>query len=710
MMGDFRKVKVEERQPENEISEKANAQRLSQPYKLTIDEQEQILVQAGIIIFVWKAGQNWPVEYVSSNITQFGYTPEDFYQKRILFAQIIHPDDLERITAEVARYSEAAYSKFDQNYRIMTADGKVRWVKDHTLVRRDHNGVITHYQGIVSDVTESKQTEKALIESEMRYRQMFEAHPTIRWLVDPETQQLVDVNPAAAQFYGYSREKMRQMRVTDLNVLSPDEIKARMSLAQSKKRSYFEVPHRLASGEIRLVEIYAVPINIGPRQLLYAVIHDITERKKAEEALRQSNRQLALLNQAVADLNSTLELDRVLANILDEVRFLLGVVACSIWLIEPETNELVCRQATEPHSQVVRGWRLPPGEGVAGWVVSNGRSLNIANAVEDERYYNGVDKRTGMITRSLLCVPLSHQQRVIGVIEVMDTEAGRFNKTEMSLIESLAGTASAAIENARLHQQLVNHAAELEAHVAQRTQELVAANQQLKELDRLKTKLIEDISHELRTPVANLSLYFDLLERGKPEKREQYMGVLRIKMQQLIRLTEDVLHVFRLDLFKEGVVFQALDLNQIVAERVSACRFQVEEAGLQLVVALAQRPLPILAEKRQIEQVITNLLLNAINYTPAGSVQVGTAVNQSQNEVCLWVQDTGQGILPDDIPYIFDRFYRGHNVAQQNKPGTGLGLSVVQDVVILHNGRIEVDSEPERGSTFRIWLPLVAEN
>lgn len=709
-MGDFRKVKVEERQPENEISEKANAQRLSQPYKLTIDEQEQILVQAGIIIFVWKAGQNWPVEYVSSNITQFGYTPEDFYQKRILFAQIIHPDDLERITAEVARYSEAAYSKFDQNYRIMTADGKVRWVKDHTLVRRDHNGVITHYQGIVSDVTESKQTEKALIESEMRYRQMFEAHPTIRWLVDPETQQLVDVNPAAAQFYGYSREKMRQMRVTDLNVLSPDEIKARMSLAQSKKRSYFEVPHRLASGEIRLVEIYAVPINIGPRQLLYAVIHDITERKKAEEALRQSNRQLALLNQAVADLNSTLELDRVLANILDEVRFLLGVVACSIWLIEPETNELVCRQATEPHSQVVRGWRLPPGEGVAGWVVSNGRSLNIANAVEDERYYNGVDKRTGMITRSLLCVPLSHQQRVIGVIEVMDTEAGRFNKTEMSLIESLAGTASAAIENARLHQQLVNHAAELEAHVAQRTQELVAANQQLKELDRLKTKLIEDISHELRTPVANLSLYFDLLERGKPEKREQYMGVLRIKMQQLIRLTEDVLHVFRLDLFKEGVVFQALDLNQIVAERVSACRFQVEEAGLQLVVALAQRPLPILAEKRQIEQVITNLLLNAINYTPAGSVQVGTAVNQSQNEVCLWVQDTGQGILPDDIPYIFDRFYRGHNVAQQNKPGTGLGLSVVQDVVILHNGRIEVDSEPERGSTFRIWLPLVAEN
>ena len=678
-------------------------------YKLTCEERDRILAQIGIVVFIWEARENWPVGYVSPNITQFGYTPEDFYQNRILFSQFIHPDDLDRVTAEVVRYSEDACQEFDQLYRIVTVDGTVKWVEDHTIVKRDQNDIITHYQGIVFDVTERKKTETALIESEMRYRQMFETHPAIQWLVDPETQKLVDANPAAAKFYGYSREEMQQMFVWDLNVLSPDEIKANMMQAQTKKHTYFEVPHRLASGEIRLVEIHAAPIQTEGQNLLYAVLHDITERKEAEVALRQTNRQLALLNQATEELNSTLELDHVLTKILNEVRFLLGAVACSIWLVESQTNELVCRQATEPHSQVVRGWRLPLGEGIAGWVMDNGSSLNIADAMADERHYKGVDKQTNLVTRSLLCVPLKHQQHIIGVIEVMDSEPAFFSKIDMSLIESLAGTAAAAVENARLHQQLVNHATELEKRVAERTKELLTANTQLKELDQLKTKLIEDISHELRTPVANLSLYLDLLERGEPAKREQYMLVLREKMQHLIHLTEDILQVFRLDLFKGDIVFQTLDLNQIVRDVVRAHRVQIKESALQMVLALGQRPLPILAEKKQIERVFTNLLLNAINFTPSGIIQIKTKLNDTQNEVCLWVQDKGLGIAPEDQPYIFDRFYRGRDVAQSNRPGTGLGLSVVKDVVALHNGRVEMESELGQGSTFRVWLPLAKE-
>lgn len=689
-----------------EITHLQNDKSPQDSYKLTCEERDLILTQTGIVVFVWEARENWPVGYVSPNITQFGYTPEDFYQNKVLFSQIIHPDDLNRVRAEVVRYNEDSCREFDQLYRIVTVDGTIRWVEDHTIIKRDQNGIITHYQGIIFDVTERKKTEIALFESEMRYRQMFEAHPAIRWLVDPETQQLVDVNPAAARFYGYSRAEMQQKVVEDLNVLSPEEITAQIAQAQTKKVDYFEVPHRLASGEIRFVEIHVAPIHSGGRELLYAVVHDITERKETEAALRQTNRQLALLNKSIEELNATLELDHVLTRILNEVRFLLGAVACSIWLVEPETNELVCRQATEPHSQVVRGWRLPLNEGVAGWVIVNGRSLNIADALQDERHYKGVDQQTNLVTRSLMCVPLKRQQKIIGVIEVIDSEPACFNEIDLSLIESLAGTAAAAVENARLHQQLVNHAAELEKYVAQRTRELVAANTQLKELDQLKTKLIEDISHELRTPVANLSLYLDLLERGKPEKREQYMLVLREKMQQLIRLTEDVLQVFRLDLFKGDVVFQTLDLNQIVRDVVWDHRVQITESALHVELVLGQRPLSILAEKKQIKRVLTNLLLNAIAYTPSGTIQIRTELNGTQNEVCLAVQDNGLGIAPEDQPYIFDRFYRGRNMAQSTRYGTGLGLSVVKDVVALHNGRVEMDSEPGTGSTFRVWLPL----
>ncbi len=675
-------------------------------YKLTCEERDRILAQIGIIVFIWEAKENWPVGYVSPNITQFGYTPEDFYQNRTLFSQFIHPDDLERVAAEVAHYSEKACQEFDQMYRILTVDGTVKWVEDHTIVKRDQNGIITHYQGIVFDVTERKKTETALIESEMRYRQMFEAHPAIQWLVDPETQKLVDANPAAAQFYGYSREEMRHMFVAELNVLSPDEIKAKMIQAQSKKRTYFEVPHRLASGEMRLVEIHAAPIHTGGRQLLYAVLHDITERKAATGELRRTNRELALLNKLWEGLNSSLELDKVLTRLLEEICFVLGAVAGSIWLVDQSTNDLVCRQVTDPHSQVLRGWRLAYGQGIAGLVAVNGRSLNIADAHSDERHFKGVDQKTGLATRSLLCVPLKIKQNVIGVIQVMDSATAHFNQADLSLMETLANTAAVAVENARLHEQLADHVTELERRIAQRTQDLVVANNQLKELDRLKTKLIEDISHELRTPVANLSLYLDLLERGKPEKRDHYMVVLRDKMQHLIRLTEDVLQVFRLDLFKGDVVFQALDLNQIVSDVVVSHQLRIEESALQLAMVLAQRPLPILAEKKQIERIITNLLLNAINYTPSGSIHIRTELHATQNEVCISIQDTGLGIVPEDKPHIFDRFYRGYNATQYNSPGTGLGLSVVQDVVALHNGRIEVDSEPGQGSIFRVWLPL----
>lgn len=575
------------------------------------------------------------------------------------------------------------------------------------------NDVIKTREELLAEISELRlqvarlQTEN--INSETRYRQMFESHSSIQWLVDPQTQRLVDVNPAAAEFYGYSREKMQQMAVSELNVLSPAEIAAKMRLAQAQEQNYFEVPHRLASGEMRMVEIHATPIQVKGRQLLYAILHDITERKEAEEALRQSNRQLALLNQATEELNSTLDLNYVLITILNEVRNLLGAAASSIWLVDPDTNELICQQATEPQSQIVCGWRLPVREGIAGWVVRNGRSLNIADAQKDERHYRGVDQQTALITRSLLCVPLKLKRESIGVIEVMDSEPAHFSDADLALMENLATTATVAVENARLHQQLANHAAELEAHVEQRTQELVAANRQLKELDRLKTKLVEDISHELRTPIANLTLYLDLLERGKPEKREQYMAVLREKTKQLVRLTEDILQVFRLDLFKGDVDFAVLDLNNVVTEVVAVCRQRLEAADLQLVLNLAQRPLPILAEKKQIEQIITNLLLNAINYTPAGSIQIQTALHglrEHEKEVSLAVQDSGLGIALEDQPYIFDRFYRGKNAAQHNLPGTGLGLSIVKDVVTLHNGRVEMTSQPGQGSTFQIWLPL----
>jgi PAS domain S-box-containing protein len=177
------------------------------------------------------------------------------------------------------------------------------------------------------------------------------------------------------------------------------------------------------------------------------------ERQRTEEKLRQRNHQLALLHRASQTFSSTLDLGQVLNTVLEEVRHLLDVTATSIWLTDPETGELVCRQITGPHTEDLRGWRLSPGKGIVGWVAGNNKSSIVPDTRSDERHFKNIDQQTGIEVRSILCVPLRARKDVVGVLELVDTEAHRFKTTDLTLVEPLAATAAIAIENARLYQE-----------------------------------------------------------------------------------------------------------------------------------------------------------------------------------------------------------------------------------------------------------------
>ncbi len=185
-------------------------------------------------------------------------------------------------------------------------------------------------------------------------------------------------------------------------------------------------------------------------QLHRAIGQELAERRRAEQALQRRSRELALLHRADQAFSSTLDLDQVLVTVLEEVRRLLGAAACSVWLLDPATDELVCWQVTDPGGETVRGWRLAPGTGVAGWVAAQGESLIVPDTRADGRYFAGVDEATGLELRSILAVPLSFKGSVIGVIEVVDTATERFTPVDLALMERLAASAVIAIENARL--------------------------------------------------------------------------------------------------------------------------------------------------------------------------------------------------------------------------------------------------------------------
>jgi two-component system phosphate regulon sensor histidine kinase PhoR len=227
---------------------------------------------------------------------------------------------------------------------------------------------------------------------------------------------------------------------------------------------------------------------------------------------------------------------------------------------------------------------------------------------------------------------------------------------------------------------------------------------QYKELERLKDQFILEVSHELRTPVTNMGLFAELLERGKPEKKDEYMSVLKTEISHLMRMIEDILDLSRLEVGKlKRSTFTDLDLNLLTEQVVAAHCPLAEEGDLELRFDPGDDLPFIYGDQNQIARVLTNLLSNAIRYTADGSVTVSTYEDNSG--VWIEVRDTGMGIDEADFPHLFDRFYRGQKVSQSKIMGSGLGLAIVKEIVELHEGKVDWDSVSGEGSTFRVWFP-----
>ncbi|MFP4654610.1 MAG: PAS domain S-box protein [Methanohalobium sp.] len=242
---------------------------------------ESVIHNSPIIVFLWRANNKWPVEFVSDSITQFGYNPDDFTSGRYVYGDIIHPEDLESVRRKLSRYVESGYKQFIQEYRICTRTGDIRWVTERTFIIQNDTGEVTHYQGIIVDITERKETEKALQESEKKFRLLFNNTNDAIFICDLDGC-FVEVNQSACEHLGYCRDELLQMNISDIHPPDTKSDLDKIKELKEKKHSIFETTHVHKSGRVVPIELSVQCIDYQGEPAFIAVTRNIAKRKEAE--------------------------------------------------------------------------------------------------------------------------------------------------------------------------------------------------------------------------------------------------------------------------------------------------------------------------------------------------------------------------------------------------------------------------------------------
>ena len=440
------------------------------------------------------------------------------------------------------------------------------------------------------------------------------------------------------------------------------------------------------------------------------IFQDITDRKRSEAALRRYNDRLAALHDIDQAILAAESAEEIAENALRHLKELVHCQRVSLAMFDFEDQEVrVLAAFADDDTNLSTGTVLPLAyipltdslwQGQP-YIVEDITQAAVSTPITEQLWQEGI--------RSYANVPLLIQGKLVGVLNIGQRRAGPFLPEALDIAQEVCNQLALALNQANLTAQIRRHATELEQRVAERTKALTIANSRLQELDRLKSKFVSDVSHELRAPITNLGMYLHLVQRAAPEKREQYFSVLDTQVTRLKTLIEGILDLSRLDLGKNRVAFSSVDFNAVVQQTVVAYQPRADVAGLELVQELDEGSPLVWGELNQLAQVVANLVTNAINYTPAGRVTVRTGFDTRRGQVMLRVIDTGMGIQPNDLPHLFDRFYRGEQPKGSDIPGTGLGLGIVKEIVDLHKGSIMVDSRPGEGSTFTVWLPPATE-
>ena len=487
-----------------------------------------------------------------------------------------------------------------------------------------------------------------------KYDNIFDNVHTPMLIIDSDTGEIKDGNQAACNFYGYTRDKLLKLKITDINTLSQEEVFEEMNKARKEDRKYFRFKHKLSNGEIKEVEVYSGPISGHMGSLLFSIIHDVEDKREMERTIRlqesyfmslyeNSPEAIAILDNEfrVISINSSFE--RIFQYCIDEIR-------------NKSITDVLCEKKSYDESAYFKD------------------SINRGEFVRKDTVRRRKDGEP--VEVSFLGYPIISHGEQIGVY-VLYSDLSKINEEKR--------------EQEKKIQMYINM--------------LEDARLKAEEASKFKTQFIASMTHEIRTPVNGIAGILELLKDEQlPDEQREYFHMLDYSVNRLSSIINDVTDISRIEAGKLELRNIKFNTRQLINDAAAYYKVQASRKGLDLRCSIdPELPDFLIGDPDKLNQVLFNLLSNAVKFTEIGhiGIEVRAAGKAADNvSVNFSVSDTGIGIPKEKAKHIFEDFFQLETINNRKYGGTGLGLSISKKLIQLMGSDITVETKIEGGCIF----------
>lgn len=492
---------------------------------------------------------------------------------------------------------------------------------------------------------------------------------------------VVDLNPAMATLLGGSARQYIGEPVEALYEAHPELRQMDDALPHQRQGRFYER---------QTAPIYSRHQRLEGRFYVY---RDVTQQQAVEAVLNTRVQQLATLRRVDDALMNKLDVEYVLNIAIDAAMDLSRAESGGIALVEDGEVRLVNTRGK--YRELLTDTYPPRASGIVARVIRECKPVLISDVSKDPDYLSAIPDTHAQIT-----IPLVSRDLLIGVLNLETPESDRFTQDVFELIKLVTARISVALDNARLYQQARQHLTELQTLYGK-----------VRYLELLKTDMIRIAAHDLRNPIHLVNSYAELLQDDLSDvlddQHRQFLESIKRAASQMLRITNNVLSPERIE--QNAETMQILDLSRIVEEVYAAHTDQARQKRLKYEVAVPEQPLKVNGDAVQLGEALTNLIVNAIKYTPPGG-RILVSLVQQRTRATVSIEDTGFGIPLEQQEKLFQPFFRADMPETKDIEGTGLGLHLVKNIVDRHFGKVFYQSGQGGGSTFGFELPVVQDS